>query len=196
MNRAIDYLPYIDSVSDQYIQQVEQNIAEELEKTTVDGPHPNLNQLFPVANECKWQAEYNLYRETVAMNTDKDKRAAEDELLTKIKRQCVGIDMSRYDATSTDSKVLASMVSYLRHEDIVVSKLLPKTVQNQWLINKDYIENARATIEDLIHTQQQETDKLNRYRQQVQEWEALTFRYLKSQWQDKLNKNIEKSLQN
>ena len=58
--------------------------------------------------------------------------------------------------------------SYLKHQEIVLDTLLPRTISNQWMINNDHIQQTSTIVEEMSDQQQKHINDLEIYREGLQ----------------------------
>ncbi|AAS52360.1 AEL324Cp [Eremothecium gossypii ATCC 10895] len=192
---VIDWLPYVDTLDQRYLNEVEKTVTAELAAIEQQELHPRIAELFPAVRH-HWDEQYGLYKDNVVGLEGSNKRAAEDGVLSELKRRCPGIDISVYNDDSEDPVLLATIAGYRYHQDLVVTQLLPQTLENQWAINNAYLEGAEAAVRRQLQEQEQQIAQLDRHRQELQQREALRFRYLERQWRDRLHGNLERAAGN
>ncbi|AGO10223.1 AaceriAEL324Cp [[Ashbya] aceris (nom. inval.)] len=192
---VIEWLPYVDTVDQRYLDEAEKTVKEELAAIGVPELHPRISELFPEVRH-HWDEQYGLYKANVAGLEGSNKRAAEDEVLSELKRRCPGINISVYNDESEDPVLLATIAGYRYHQDLAVTQLLPQTLENQWAVNGAYLEGAEAAVRKQLQEQEQQIAQLDRHREELQQREALTFRYLERQWRDQLHSNLERAAGN
>ncbi|QLL31306.1 hypothetical protein HG536_0B01690 [Torulaspora globosa] len=173
----MDYLPFIDDESalEEYEDAVEKSIQEELRK--------NGEEIHPEARDMKLEElraypVHSLYCETSYDG---------DRLLQQYKRSIPRIDMERYSTDSRgDVDILCVIDSYLRHQELVLERLMPQTLLNQWAINNDFLAASSATLQKVIDDQETNIYNLNSYRKNVQLQNARVFAALEEQWKKSL----------
>lgn len=198
---VIDSLPFIDGVDDHYKAQIEREIERELLTFTLDRLHKDIDSLIGDTQPLRFdQSLYELYCEkaakysNISITTEQPpslKRSLED-VVEQRKRVCPGIDIARYDEHLAESvEHLSTIAGYLRHQELVLERLLPKTVEKQWMINNDYMQHAQEALKNVVVAEKAKLKDLDQYRKSLQQQEQLSFAYLEQQWEDALVRNLE-----
>lgn len=189
----LDSLPYIDIIDESYKTKVKNAIQNEIDTLNVSNLHSKIFDLLGPEIHHRFDSEYadylNLYNK---VGLSKGKRNLEDEFIIKYKKICPGIETDKY--YKEDVETLAIVHSYLFHQEISLTHLLSKTIENQWIINEDYVDTIKKNIEEQSEMQHQQLNELNFYRKNIQNTENIIFNNLENQWKEVINKNLEKRL--
>ncbi|AMD18818.1 HBL084Wp [Eremothecium sinecaudum] len=192
MSRILEWMDALDETEENYRKHINDTIITEVESMQSSTPHPLIEQLFPTIKH-KWEDEYRRYLSNSSRNAPK-RPADSFKLAADVKRTCIERALQPTAGNGNSINGLGTMISYLLHQELTLSCLLPKTAGNQWIINREYIERAKQVIQQQDNEQEENMRHLDRYRQDLQERESVTFHALEKQWQDKLNSNIAKCL--
>ena len=117
-------------------------------------------------------------------NNGVDKKRSYDEYKSDFK-----IDLNRYN-NSDDLEQLQISEGYLRHEELVLSELLPRTLMNQWVINNDYMERSNDRLESIQGIQLKQIEDINKYRDMTKKQTEASIIATKLQWYEQLNKTL------
>lgn len=171
----MDYLPFIDDESSlgKYGDAIERSIAEEL-RDKRQKIHPEAQAITP--GELRANPIHSLYCETPY----DDKR-----LLEEYQRSVARIDLAKYNV-DRDVDTLCVIDSYLRHQELVLQRLLPQSLLNQWAINNDFLNTSSETLQKVISDQETNIQNLNNYRKNVQLQNEPMFSNLADQWKESL----------
>ncbi|QLQ78818.1 hypothetical protein HG537_0B01660 [Torulaspora globosa] len=173
----MDYLPFIDDESGlkEYINGIESEIQQELRK--------NRDQIHPEAQDMRLKQirSYPVY--SVHCETSYDG----ERLLQEYRGSIPRIELERYTTEDQDNvDILCVIDSYLRHQELVLARLMPKTLLNQWAVNNDFLSASSATLKKVIQDQETNIYQLNHYRRNLQLQNASVFAGLEDQWKKTL----------
>lgn len=172
----MDYLPFIDDLTglDQYEDAVERAIVGELRDKTQQA-HPEA--LSVTATDLR---DYPIHSLDCATSNN------EEELLALYRRSFPRVDLDRYTTQSDDIDTLCVMDSYLRHQELILQRLMPKTLLNQWAINNDFLNASSDVLEKVIKDQENNIHDLNMYRKRLQLQNKPHFTDLTNEWKRNL----------
>lgn len=197
MSGVIDWLEYIDKVDDSYKKDIERLVADEVDKVTLIHQHPVVDRLLPAIRH-RWDDQYQRYKSN--SRGESPKRRITEQLSpssAKLRRIDILDEFNMGSSKLEDVKdvdKLGIMISYLKHQEITLKKFLCKTLNNQWIVNGEYLKQVKQTIQQKLDTEKKQIQQLNSYRRELQQHELNTFRSLEAQWREMLNKGIERGL--
>lgn len=181
MGIEMDYLPFIDDelALEEYGNAVERAIQEELRN--------NGEEIHPEARAMRLKQIRSYPVDSLHCETSYDG----ERLLQEYKQSFPRIDLERYTTDDQDVDILCVIDGYLRHQELVLARLMPQTLLNQWAVNNDFLSASSATLQKVIEDQETNIYHLNTYRRNLQLQNAPVFAGLKEQWKRSLIERLD-----
>ncbi|CCE65748.1 hypothetical protein TPHA_0M01730 [Tetrapisispora phaffii CBS 4417] len=172
----MSFLPFVDVEEVEYQEQIEK-LYEETREQVMDGAemHPEVVKMLAVSE------------------LDERKRAMPDDCDDPdSKRKQPRISLQRY-SIDEGSSVESLMINeaYLRHQELVLKELLPKTMMNQWIINNECMKDDGQHLQETMDRQLKQIVDLNKHRERLQMEGNVTLQELEKQWHNQLIKNLQ-----
>ncbi|CAI1779022.1 hypothetical protein SEUBUCD646_0P03680 [Saccharomyces eubayanus] len=160
-----------------FSEKIDELVQKEFARTEKECVHPEVRDIIVKGKgpgkSIKGLPE-ELYNKYLQQCHNEKKRHLDDDdddtfFMQEYKRQYPRIDTSRYVPHGTaDVNLLGITDSYLKHQELTLSTLLPRTVSNQWIINNDQIQQTAEIVEEMSSQQRKQIHNLEIYRQKLQ----------------------------
>ncbi|QHS76814.1 Snt309p [Saccharomyces paradoxus] len=175
----MDRFNFIDKgILEIYKSEIDELVRKEYGNIKKEPMHPEVQGIITKKNgpdKSVTALSKGLYTEYLEQCNNKKKRASDFDddvdtlFLQEYRRKYPRIDTSRYVPNESSEINLLGMVdSYLKHQEIVLDTLLPRTISNQWMINNDHIQQTSTIVEEMSDQQQKHINDLEIYREGLQ----------------------------
>ena len=177
-------------------EKIDELVQKEFARTKKEHVHPEVRDIIAKgkgpSKSIKGLPE-ELYSKYLQQCHNEKKRPLDDDddddtfFMQEYKRQYPRIDTSRYvPHGSADVNLLGITDSYLKHQEITLTTLLPRTISNQWMINNDQIQQTAEIVEEMSNQQRKQIHNLEIYREKLQHRYESTFSQMKQQYKEKV----------
>lgn len=173
----MDYIEFIGKgeTPDSFRDKINDLVKKEFMKIEKETVHPEVRDIIAKSKGPAKNVDAlpkGLYAEYLRLSKNNKKRALsyDDDndtlFLQEYKRKYPRINTSRYVPNeSAELGSLGIVDSYLKHQEIVLSTLLPRTISNQWMINNDHIQQTSTIVEEMNKRQSKQISDLEVYRE-------------------------------